>query len=273
MLGVQDQAAVEQLGLVVRKLAVRADEVQDVLRGRTLGVGHMQEHGVPVKIPALGLIGVRDDDRELGHQADALAHDVLDRVLIRVFVIGIERERRAGQLVHNIAAGRAHDHILGEVIRQRALQTDRVLELRQLAAVGQRAAHQQVADLLEAEALFLIHAVDEVVDVVAAVGQTALDRLALALVEYVAVDVAQIARADEHARAVRVAQAALDPEAGVQLGWDAAVLSEALTELVQEFFVYVIRLNRHPAFLLFALALYYEYILPQSCKAVKYRCL
>src|SRR5699024_9610332 len=103
-----------------------------------------------------------------------------------------------------------------EVIRQRALQTDRVLELRQLAAVGQRAAPQQVADLLEAEALFLIHAVDEVVDVVAAVGQATLDRLALALVEYVAVDVAQVARADEHARAVRVAQAALDPEAGVQ---------------------------------------------------------
>lgn len=134
VLCVQDEAAVEQLGLVVGVFAVRADQVQDVLRGRALRVGHVQEHGRAVKVAALRLIGVRDNDRELGGQADALTHDVLDRRLVRVAVVGIQRERRAGELVHDVAARRAHDHILGEVVRQRALQTDDVLELLELAA-------------------------------------------------------------------------------------------------------------------------------------------
>ena len=244
--------------------------MQDVLRGRAVGVGHMQEHGVAVKIAALGLVCVRNDDRELGHQADALAHDVLDRGLIRVGVIGIQRERCARELVHDIAAGRAHDHIFSEIVRQRALEADGVLELFQLAAGGQRAAHQQVADLFKAEAVLLIHAVDQVVNIVAAVGQAAFDRFAFAFVEYVAVYVAQTARADQDAGAVRVAQAALDAVAGVQLGWDLAVHAEALAELLQKFFFYKIRLNRHPARPLLISVLVYEYILPQSCKRVKH---
>ena len=257
MLGVQDQAAVEQLGLVIRIFAVRAHQMQDILRSRALGVGHMQEHGIPVEIPALGLIGVRDDDRELGHQADALAHDVFHRGLIRVGVVGIERQRRAGELVHNIPAGRAHNHILGEVVRQGALQADRVLELLELAAVRQLAAHEQIAHLLKPEAVFLLQAVDQVVDVIAAVGQAAFDRLALAFVEYVAVYVAQIARADQHAGAVRIAQAALDAEPVEQLGRDLAVRPEAVAQLAQQFLAYKIRLNRHPPFS-FLMPLYFR---------------
>ena len=126
---------------------------------------------------------MRNDNRELGHQADALTHDVLDRRLVRVAVVGIQRERRAGELVHDVAARRAHDHILGEVVRQRALQTDDVLELLELAARRQLAAHEQIADLLEAEAVLALETVDEIIYIIAPVGQAAFDRLTLALVD------------------------------------------------------------------------------------------
>ena len=248
MLCVQDEAAVEQLGLVVGVFAVRADQVQDVLRGRALRVGHVQEHGRAVKVAALRLIGVRDNDRELGGQADALTHDVLDRRLVRVAVVGIQRERRAGELVHDVAARRAHDHILGEVVRQRALQTDDVLELLELAARRQLTAHEQIADLLEAEAVLALETVNEIIYVIAPVGQAAFDRLALALVEDVAVHVAEVGRADQNAGAVRVSQAALDSVTGVQVRRELVMQAEAFAEFLQLFFFYKIRLNVHPAF-------------------------
>ena len=86
---------------------------------------------------------------------------------------------------------------------------------------------------------------DQVVHIIAAVGQAALDRLALALVEYVAVNVAQAARADQDARAVRVAQAALDAEAGIQIRRDLVMQAEALAELLQKHWVDKGRLCRH----------------------------
>ncbi len=132
-----------------------------------------------------------------------------------------------------------------------------------------RAAHQQVADLLKAEAVFLLEAVDQVVYIIAAVGQAAFDRFALALVEYVAVYVAQTARADQDARAVRVAQAALDAVTGVDAGRNLAVQAKTLAEFVQKLFFNIIRLNRHPAFPFLCPILDIEYILPQSCKYVK----
>ena len=98
-----------------------------------------------------------------------------------------------------------------------------MLEFLELPAVGQRAAHQQIAHFLKAEAVFLLQTVDQIVYVIAAVGQAAFDRLALALVEDVAVYVAQTARADQHAGAVRIAQAALDAVAGIQVGRDLVV--------------------------------------------------
>lgn len=248
VLCVQDEAAVEQLGLVVGVFAVRADQVQDVLRGRALRVGHVQEHGRAVKVAALRLIGVRDNDRELGGQADALTHDVLDRRLVRVAVVGIQRERRAGELVHDVAARRAHDHILGEVVRQRALQTDDVLELLELAARRQFAAHEQIADLLEAEAVLALETVNEIIYVITPVGQAAFDRFALALVEDVAVHVAEVGRADQNAGAVRVSQAALDSVTGVQVRRELVMQAEAFAEFLQLFFFYKIRLNVHPAF-------------------------
>ena len=79
-----------------------------------------------------------------------------------------------------------------------------MLELLELAARRQLAAHEQIADLLEAEAILALETVNEIIYVIAPVGQAAFDRLALALVEDVAVYVAEVGRADQNAGAVRV---------------------------------------------------------------------
>ena len=120
-----------------------------------------------------------------------------------------------------------------------------MLKFRQLTAARQLAAHKQITDLLKAEAVFLLQTVNQIVYIISAIGQAAFDRLALALVEYVAVNVAQAARADQDARAVRVAQAALDAEAGIQIRRDLVMQAEALAELLQKHWVDKGRLCRH----------------------------
>ena len=167
---------------------------------------------------------MRNDNRELSRQADALAHDVLHRRLVRVGIIGIQRKRCSCKLVHNIPAGRAHDHIFGKVVRQGALQPDRVLEFLQLAAVGQGAAHQEVPYFLKTKAVFLLEPMDQIVYIITAVGQAAFNRLALALVEYVTMYITQMARPNQYACAIRIAQTALDAEAGEQFRRDTVVL-------------------------------------------------
>ena len=248
MLGVQDQTAVEQLSLVIVEFAGRTDEVQNILCSRTVRIRHMQEHGIIIKVAAFCLIRMRNDNRELGHQADALTHNVLDRGFIRVRIIGIQCQRCACQLVHDVAARRTHDHILGEVVRQGTLQTDGVLKFRQLTAARQLAAHKQITDLLKAEAVFLLQTVNQIVYIISAIGQAAFDRLALALVQNIAVYVAQMRSTDQNTGTVRVTQAALDAVARKQIRWELVVHTKALTQFMQKFFLYIIRLNRHSAF-------------------------
>ena len=82
--------------------------------------------------------------------------------------------------VHDVAARRTHDHILGEVVRQGTLQTNGMLKFRQLTAARQLAAHKQITDLLKAEAVFLLQTVNQVIYIISAIGQAAFDRLTLA---------------------------------------------------------------------------------------------
>ena len=208
----------------------------------------MQEHGIIIKVAAFCLICVRNDNRELGHQADALTHDVLDRGFIRIRIIGIQCQRCACQLVHDVAARRTHDHILGEVVRQGTLQTNGMLKFRQLTAARQLAAHKQITDLLKAEAVFLLQTVNQVIYIISAIGQAAFDRLTLALVDDITVYIAQMRSTDQNTGTVRITQAALDAVARKQIGWELVVHTKALTQFMQKFFLYIIRLNRHSAF-------------------------
>ena len=84
------------------------------------------------------------------------------------------------------------------------------------------AREQQVHKLLVTEAALAGSALDQVVDAVATKRQTTLAGFLVAFVHHVAVDVGDLGDAGNHARAVGVAQAALDVGA-FELMWVDAV--------------------------------------------------
>src|SRR5699024_5050721 len=95
------------------------------------------------------------------------------------------------------------------------------------------------------KAVFLLEPMDQIVYIITAVGQAAFNRLALALVDFVTMYITQMARPNQYACAIRIAQTALDAEAGEQFRRDTVVLPEAVAELPQKFLAYIISLHRH----------------------------
>ena len=186
-----------------------------------------------------------NNDRQAGDQADALAHNVLGRNIVRIFIIRIKSKGRTRQLVHDIAAGRAHDHILGEVHREVTRISHGGGKAVELFAVRQRTGEQQIADLLEAEAVFRVIGIDEVVNIDTAIGQTALDRHALAFVKQIAVNVAETGDTGEHAGAVRVAQTALDAVTHENIAADVVERLDLFAEFVDDCLVDVLFVINH----------------------------
>ena len=103
-------------------------------------------------------------------------------------------------------------------------------EVGELVGGGKRAGQQQVGDLLVAEAALALGGLDQVADVVAAIAQVALVGLDAAVDAAVAVDVRDRGEADQDARAVGVAQAALDVVRGVEPRVDVVDGAAALVE-------------------------------------------
>ena len=63
----------------------------------------------------VGMIPVYGQHREHTDQPETLAHHILYGSVIAVPVIGGQRQHAPGQRVHDIAAGRFHDHVPGEI--------------------------------------------------------------------------------------------------------------------------------------------------------------
>ena len=153
---------------------------------------------------------MRDDDREARHQLNGLAHHVLHAQIVRVGVAGIQREDRTAELVHNVVAGIFEDHILGKVLRKCSVRVQDRTEPLVLLTRGQLAQQEQICNLRKAEAPFADVGIDEVGQIIAAVDQAALHGHAVAVHDGIAENVADLGAADHDARAVVVAQAALD---------------------------------------------------------------
>ena len=58
----------------------------------------------------------------------------------------------------------------------------------------------------------------------------------------------EVKEALDAGKPVCVTQAALDAVARKQIRWELVVHTKALTQFMQKFFLYIIRLNRHSAF-------------------------
>ncbi len=210
MLGVQDEHQVQQPRLFGRKFVVLAQHVQEVFRNGHAFLGHMNEQGFPVVIVTLDREGVRHDDGQTPNQLDGLADKVFRRQPVRIRIIGIQREHAAGELVHDVVARRLDDHILGKPFRQDARCGQDGIVAPQLLFRRQMAKKQQVGHLFVAKGSLCLMRFHQVHDVDAPVEELARFGRRHAVNHLITAHAADLGDARDDARAVGIAQAALD---------------------------------------------------------------
>ena len=210
VLRMEHHAQVEQLGFLAGEAPVLADGIQDGFRRVMLRLERVEKHGLLIEMTALHLIGVGHDGRHTGNKRNALAHIVFEGEIIGVVVVGIERQHGAGQLVHHVLGGILHDDIFREILRQLAVFVKQLADAVVLTLIRQFTENQQPDDLLVGEAAFAAAAGDDIRNIHAAVGQAALIRHLVTVVDQIAVDIADVRQTGHDAGAVPVAQTALD---------------------------------------------------------------
>jgi hypothetical protein len=208
VLGVQHQAQVQQLGLLVGVLVVVPDRVEEVLRHAQALLRPVEVKRFVVVVVPLHREGVGHDDGHPGDELHGLAQLIGQGHVVRVVVIGIQSQHRAGQFVHHVGAGGLEDHILGKHPGQRAVVGQKLLKGGQLPAGGQGAHQQQIGGLLKAEPALAHKTVDQLLHVDPPVDQLAGHGDPLAVLDIVAQHVADLGHAGHDAGPVGVAQAA-----------------------------------------------------------------
>ena len=224
MLGVEDHAQVQHLGLLLGEAVVVADGVEEVLGEGEPLLGPVEVEGVVVEVVALGGVGVGHDHGAPGHQLEGLAELVLQGVVLGGVVIAVEGQDAPAQPVHDVPARRLEDHVLGEVHRQGTELGENGVEVGELLPGGQGAEEQEVGGLLEAEAALGGEAVDQLLHVDAPVDEPALHGDALTVLDVVALDVADLGDARHNAGAVGVPEPPLDVNVLIVAGIDVVML-------------------------------------------------
>ena len=184
-----------------------------------------EEAGAALPVVVVGLVAVQRELREHGDQLDALAEHVLQAVILRFVVVRVEREHAAGHGIHDVRAGRLHDNIAHERIRQAAVAAEQFPEHLQFLPVRQRAEQQEISDLLEPVAPVLPESAHQVPYIVTPVPELAAGGLP---VRVLALHLTDLGQAGQHAVAVQVPQAAVHLVPVVQLPVDHPVLRDAL---------------------------------------------
>ena len=146
-----------------------------------------------------------------------------------MLIIRVKAQHAALQLIHDIGRGGVHG--VHEAFRQGAVLCQDLTEIVQLLPVGQTAEQQQPDHLFKHKAVIAVGLVHDLVDVHTAVDQLAGsgDHMAF-LIFFIAHNVADVGQAGQHTGAIRVAQAALDPQTLARLRIDVVVGNIFLTQ-------------------------------------------
>ena len=211
VVGVHQQAEVEQAGLLMGELLVVAVGAQDML-GRALPLGGKVEvHTRPVIDTALDLISVDHHRGQLGNQVDALAQDVGQAVVLGVLIVTVHGQHAARHLVHQVGGRGVQNHIVGKALGQLTVVLQQLAEFGILLLRGQRAEQQQPDDLLKHKAVMGVGLGGQRVNVDAAVDQPARNGHNRAVLLFIVTDnVGHVRDTGQHTGAVQIAQAALD---------------------------------------------------------------
>ena len=210
MLGVDHHHHIQKMCLFLRVACVRADHPQKVFRRRELYARVVDVKRLAVKIVAVHCVGVCNDRRERADELDGLREQVLRRNIVGIFVVGVEQQHASGKVIHNVPARMAHDHPLCEALGQLSGPAHDIVKIGKLGFCRQVPHEQQIRDLLVAKCAALAVRFDDLVEVNAAIVELTGDRNAAAVFDQIALHAADLRHADEHARAVAVAKAALN---------------------------------------------------------------
>ena len=209
VLGVNDQAEIQQVSLGLGILLIRAQHAEEVLGGAEVIVGVMEGQGLIEEGITVDRVGLGRHYGKPRHDLDGLAEHIVQGHLVGVIVVGVQGQHRALELIHDGAGGRLHDDVLGEAGGQAAGVGQQVVELGQLILGGQVTEKEQEGGFLKAEAILGGEIMDQIPQVVATVLQDTLHGVLIALADHVTVGRADAGHARHNAGAVHLTEAAL----------------------------------------------------------------
>ena len=168
----------------------------------------MYVHALIILIMIVGMVSIYRQHREHADQPKALPQHILDGGIVAVLVIGSQGQDAPGQRIHDVAAGRLHDDVPGEIGGQRPTGHQDVPEFLQLLLARQLAEQQQIADFLEAEpaAPKAFHQLDAVI---AAVPEPAFTGRLHPIYHSKGLNARYISQSGHHAISILVAQSSL----------------------------------------------------------------
>jgi hypothetical protein len=195
------------MGFLRGILVVVPDGVEEVLRHTQAGLWPVEVEGFLVVIVPLDREGVGHNHRHPRNELHRLTQLVGQGHIVGGAVVGVEGQHRAGQLIHHVGAGGLENHVLGEHAGEGVAAGQELAEGVQLLPAGQGPHQEQIGRFLEAKAPLAGEAANQVGHVDAPVDETAGGGLALAVLDVVALYVADLGDTGHDARAVGVAQA------------------------------------------------------------------
>ena len=206
----QHEHHVEQHGFVAGECHAAAQHLQDGLGGGETGCGVRYMNLGAAALGDRGHMREGGDAGETGEHGDGDVDFVLGRNGVGLGVEGVEQQHGALKHIHDARRHRGHGELFDVLIAQVPKSAQTSAKTVELLFVGQRARDEQVGDLFVAIAILGLGVVDQVLDAVAAQRKLALVGHDFAVDLVVAVHVRDAGKARDHARAIGIAQAALD---------------------------------------------------------------
>ena len=207
----QDQAQIQDHGLQLGVRAISAQELQNILRHGTMVQRRMNGERTAVVVVMIGLIRIDRQHREEADQLQTLTEYIGQRDIVRLVVIGIQCQNRAGQTVHHIAARRLHDHVAHKILRQGTIENQQLLKVRQLLFCRKLSEHQEIGDFLKSEPVVRDDTIHQVFDGIPAVIKMPVIRhLVPVRILLLGAHLTDIGETCKHTLAVQVTQTALD---------------------------------------------------------------
>ena len=206
-------AEIEKLCLFMGEGLIGAIDGENVLsRGETLD-RIMEEEGSAVIGMKLRRIGVDHHRGHFRHEVDRLADDVFKTGVLRIFVIAVHGQHRAGNLVHDVGARGVHDHLLRKPFGKLPVRFDDFHETAQIIAVGQIAEQKQPADLFKEKPVLGYRFLNDFLQVDAPVHELSVNRDNRSVFRFlIADDITDVGKTGQNSGAVGVSEAPLDAE-------------------------------------------------------------